>query len=161
MHGRRESILQKRPAEGVGTVVRVKPRPAFPKSYENVPVRHALEKLAAAPSMAALDELLTASVKGALVVDVTGSTPETGTRVRTISSTDGRPVLPLFTSMRELETAVGQAEAGAAVQAIIIPGREALDLIATADFIAVQFNPGSHAQVVAREHVEAALGKRS
>jgi hypothetical protein len=100
-------------------------------------------------------------MKGALVVDVTGSTPETGARARTISSTDGQLVLPLFTSMRELETAVAQSEAGAAVQAIIIPGREALELIATAAFAAVQFNPGSHGQVVAREHVEAALGKRS
>lgn len=137
----------------------MKPRPPFPRSYENVAVRRALESLVASPSLEGLDELLTASVKGALVVDVTGSTPGTGTRVRTISSTDGRLVLPLFTSMRELEQAVGTTDAGAAVQAIVIPAREALELIDTADFVAVQFNPGSQAQVVAREHVEAALQK--
>lgn len=147
-------------------MVRVKPRPPFPKSYENTAVRRALESLAAAPSLEGLDELLQASLKGALVVDVTGSSPETGTHVRTIASTDGRPVLPLFTSIRELETAVGKANEelgveGSLVQSIIIPAREALELVGTADFIAVQFNPGTHAQVVAREHVEAVLKKRS
>ncbi len=149
-----------------GSVEQVKPRPPFPKSYENTAVRRALESLAATPSLEGLEELLTASMKGGLVVDVTGSSPETGTRVRTIASTDGRPVLPLFTSIRELQTAVGKTNdelevEGSLVQSVIIPAREALELIGTADFIAVQFNPGTHAQVVAREHVEAALAKRS
>ncbi|MHA7984692.1 SseB family protein [Rathayibacter sp. CAU 1779] len=139
----------------------MKPRPPFPKTYENTAVRRALESLAASPSLEGLEELMAASVKGALVVDVTGSTQESGTRVRTIESTDGRLVLPLFTSMRELETAVGETDAGTAVQAIVIPAREALALITTADFAAVQFNPGSHGQVVAREHVEAVLDKKS
>jgi len=136
----------------------MKPTPRFPQSYENVPVREALDELAAEPSMAGLDKLLTAVLAGGLVIDVTGSTPETGTHVRTIATTDGRPVLPLFTSMKALENAVGQAlGAGTQVQATIIPGRDALSLIGTADFVAVQFNPGAQAQVIAREHVETAL----
>lgn len=138
----------------------MRPAPRFPQSYENVPVRRALEELALTPSMDALDELLAAAVKGGLVIDVTGSTPETGTHVRTIASTTGEPVLPLFTSMAALKAAVaGAGGTGAQVQATIIPGKEALALIDTAEFVAVQFNPGSHGQVVAREHIERALGR--
>jgi len=136
----------------------MRPTPRFPQTYENLPVRNALDELAATPSMEGLDRLLTAALAGGLVIDVTGSTPETGTHVRTIATTDGRPVLPLFTSMKALENAVGQALGpGTQVQATIVPGRDALSLIGTADFVAVQFNPGGHAQVIAREHIETAL----
>lgn len=136
----------------------MKSTPRFPQSYENLPVRRALDELVADPSMERLDAVLTAALKGGLVIDVTGSTPETGTRLRTLPTTDGKPVLPLFTSMKALENAVGQAVgAGTQVQAAIIPGRDALSLINTADFVAVQFNPGAQAQVVARSHVETAL----
>ncbi|MDQ1583989.1 MAG: hypothetical protein QOF36_2043 [Microbacteriaceae bacterium] len=140
----------------------MKPAPRFPKSYENVAVRRALESLAAEPSREGLAALLRAALTGGLVVDVTGSTAETGTRIRTIASTNGELVLPLFTSMAALRHAVGAAgstteAAGSQVQAIVIPAREALALITTAEFVAVQFNPGATTMVVARSHVEGAL----
>ena len=133
--------------------------PRFPSSYENVPVRKALAAITAEPSIPNLDALLTAAVKGGLVVDVTGSTPE-NTTLRTISSTTGEAVLPLFTSMKALRDAVGSTPGGGGqkVQAVIVPSVEALRFIATADFVAVQFNPGAEeTMVVARSHIESAL----
>jgi hypothetical protein len=65
--------------------------------------------------------------------------------------------------MAELRRAVDAAadtateSAGTQVQAIVIPAKEALALISTADFVAVQFNPGGTTMVVARSHVESAL----
>ena len=130
----------------------------FPQSYENVPVRTALDAINAEPTRESLDALLDAALTGGLVVDVTGSAQESGTRIRTIASTAGEPVLPLFTSMKALRDAVGAAvKKGVKVQAIIIPARDALALIETADFVAVQFNPGTNTMVVARSHIESAL----
>lgn len=140
--------------------------PRFPAGYQNVPVRAALDALASEPSMDGLDALLKASVRGGLAVDVTGSTPETGTRIRTIVSTDGEPVLPLFTSIDEVKLAVASALDAAAsagerdqvaVQAAILPARDALALIGSDEFVAVQFDPGSTAQVIMRTHIETAL----
>jgi Rad3-related DNA helicase len=136
-------------------------RPSFPQSYENVPVREALESLAAEPSREGFDALLAAVRRGGLVIDVTGSTAETGTRLRTIASATGEPVLPLFTSIEQLKRAVQSATArtgtGADVQAVILPARDALELIATAPFVAVQFNPGGIGMTVARSHIEEIL----
>lgn len=137
-------------------------QPRFPQSYENVPVRTALTALAAEPTLENLDALLATAVKGGLVVDVTGSTPQ-DTRLRTISSTTGEAVLPLFTSMNALRAAVAQSAdgEGARVQAVIVPALEALGFIRTAEFVAVQFDPGAaHTMVVARSHIESALGER-
>jgi hypothetical protein len=137
-------------------------RPRFPQSYENVPVREALAAIAAEPTLETLNALLAAAVKGGLVVDVTGSTPQE-TRLRTISSTTGEPVLPLFTSMNALRAAVAQTAEGEGtrVQAVIVPAAEALGFIRTADFVAVQFDPGAeHTMVVARSHIESALSER-
>jgi hypothetical protein len=138
------------------------PKPRFPQSYENVPVKKALTTLAAEPTLEHLDALLAAAAKGGLVVDVTGSTPQ-DTRLRTISSTTGEAVLPLYTSMNALRAAVAQAAEGegARVQAVIVPAVEALGFIRTADFVAVQFDPGAaHTMVVARSHIESALGEQ-
>ncbi|MGN7799957.1 SseB family protein [Leifsonia sp. 22587] len=138
-----------------------KPRPRFPQTYENAPVRKALAAIAAEPTLENLDALLAAATKGGLVVDVTGSTPQ-DTRLRTISSTTGEPVLPLFTSTSALRAAVAQTAEGdgAPVQAVIVPAVEALGFIRTADFVAVQFDPGAeHTMVVARSHIESALGE--
>jgi hypothetical protein len=138
------------------------PRPRFPQTYENVPVRKALAAIAAEPTLANLEALLDAATKGGLVVDVTGSSPEE-TRLRTISSTTGEPVLPLFSSMKALSAAVAASADGdgARVQAVIVPAREALAFIRTADFVAAQFDPGAeHTMVVARSHIESALGEQ-
>jgi hypothetical protein len=136
--------------------------PRFPQTYENVPVRSALAAIVAEPSLPHLEALLAAAQKGGLVVDVTGSTPD-DTRLRTISSTTGEQVLPLFTSMKALRSAVGRAAegSGTTVQAVIVPAAEALGFIRTAEFVAVQFDPGSeNTMVVARSHIESALGAR-
>jgi hypothetical protein len=125
-------------------------------------VRAALAAIAAEPTLENLDALLAAAVKGGLVVDVTGSTPQE-TRLRTISSTTGEAVLPLFTSMKALRAAVAQTAEGEGtkVQAVIVPATEALGFIETADFVAVQFDPGApDTMVVARSHIESALSER-
>ncbi|KRC46710.1 hypothetical protein ASE16_14925 [Leifsonia sp. Root227] len=135
--------------------------PRFPQSYENVAVRKALAAIAAEPTLEHLDALLAAATKGGLVVDVTGSTPQ-DTRLRTLTSTAGEPVLPLFTSMKALRDAVGATEEGAGtqVQAVIVPAVEALGFIRSAEFVAVQFNPGAEqTMVVARSHIESALSE--
>lgn len=138
------------------------PGKGWPQSYENAPVRKALAAIAAEPTLENLDALLAAATKGGLVVDVTGSTPQ-DTRLRTISSTTGEAVLPLFTSMNALRAAVAQGAEGegARVQAVIVPALEALAFIRTADFVAVQFDPGAaQTMVVARSHIESALSER-
>jgi len=138
------------------------PGKGWPQSYENTPVRNALVAIAAEPTLENLDALLAAATKGGLVVDVTGSTPQ-DTRLRTISSTTGEAVLPLFTSMNALRAAVAQTAdgEGARVQAVIVPALEALGFIRTADFVAVQFDPGAEqTMVVARSHIESALSER-
>jgi hypothetical protein len=115
----------------------------------------------AEPTLENLDALLSAATKGGLVVDVTGSDPGE-VRLRTIQSTAGEPVLPLFTSMKALRNAVGAASGkGTRVQAVIVPAAEALGYIRNADFVAVQFDPGApHTLVVARSHIESALSER-
>ena len=136
------------------------PKPRFPAGYVNVPVRDALVAIAAEPSREHLDALLAAAVTGGLVVDVTGSTAQ-NTTLRTIASTTGEAVLPLFTSMSVLEAAVASTASGAGtrVQAVIVPAAEALGFITSADFVAVQFNPGAEeTMVIARSHIETALG---
>ena len=136
------------------------PQGRFPQSYENGPVRKALAAISAEPTIENLDALLAAATKGGLVVDVTGSSAD-DVRLRTISSTTGEAVLPLFTSMKALRTAVGAASGtGTRVQAIVVPAVEALGYIRTADFVAVQFDPGApHTMVVARSHIESALSE--
>ena len=81
------------------------PSGRFPQTYENGPARTALAAIAAEPTLANLESLLAAAAKGGLVVDVTGSEPGE-VRLRTIQSTAGEPVLPLFTSMKALRNAV-------------------------------------------------------
>ena len=126
--------------------------PAFPKSYVNRPLRKALEAFRALPNRTTLDALLKAMRTGALVVDITGTTDAADPRVRTILSTAGELVLPLFTSVAELRAAVPDDQRATA-QAMILPAADALALIETADFVAVQFDVGSIGQVVKRDYV--------
>ncbi|NQX29171.1 SseB family protein [Microbacteriaceae bacterium VKM Ac-2854] len=131
--------------------------PQRPASYANAQARSALEALVAAPTVDLVDALLAACLAGSLVVDVTGSTPEAEPRVRTVTSTNGQLVLPLFTSTDEVRLAVPRAQ-HARVQSLVLPGRDAFELIRSAEFIAVQLDPGSIAQVIARSFIENALG---
>lgn len=131
--------------------------PAFPRSYVNTAVRQSLDAFSAKPSIPGIEAVLAAAQRGGLAVDVTGSTAASGLRIRTVPSTDGRPVLPLFTSLAELGLAVPEDQR-ATVQGTLMPAAQALGLIETADFVAVQFDPGSCAVIVQRSLVEAALG---
>jgi len=131
-------------------------RPAKPGPYRNVPAREALEALIAAPSAEAVERLLNACLDGSLVVDVTGSQPGGVPHVRTVATTTGEQVLPLFTSTDEVRTAIPRQQ-HPRVQMLVLPGREAFALIRTADFVAVQLDPGSLAQVVTRSFIENAL----
>ncbi|SMH49443.1 SseB protein N-terminal domain-containing protein [Rathayibacter oskolensis] len=130
--------------------------PARPGPYRNTPAREALESLVAAPTVAAVEQLLAACLEGSLVVDVTGSEPGGVPHVRTVATTTGELVLPLFTSTDEVRVAVPRRQ-HPTVQMLVLPGREAFALIGTADFVAVQLDPGSIAQVIARSFIESAL----
>lgn len=110
----------------------------------------------AAPTADLVERLLDACLKANLVVDVTGSVPGQEPRIRTVMSTNGQLVLPLFTSTDEVRLAVPAAQ-HPRVQSLVLPGRDAFALIRTAEFIAVQLDPGSIGQVIARSFIENAL----
>jgi hypothetical protein len=111
-----------------------------------------------APGEDTLAVLLHAMVNGGITLDVTGSEGPHDLHVRTISSTDDRPVLPLFTSVARIQAAVASGPlAGSTISALTIPARDALLLIRTDDFAAVQFNPISQGLTVSRAHIESVL----
>ena len=132
--------------------------PAFPKSYSNRPLRAALVAFAEHPDESTLEALLAAMTVGGLVIDLTGTTDAGDPQARTILSTDGQQILPLFTSVTELRAAVPPA-ARKAVRATILPAASALRLIESADIVAVQFDAGTLAQLVTRPFVERALSR--
>ncbi len=125
--------------------------------YENTAVREAIRALQSTPDYAHLAAFLTALRDGYLVVDVTGTAKKKSTHIRTIRSTKGQLLLPLFTSMEELRAALPKGKAEQAKGAIM-PIAEALRLIRTGAFVAAQFNAGTDALVVLRKYIELALG---
>lgn len=125
--------------------------------YANEGVREAMTAFQAQPDYERFAAFLLALREGHLVVDVTGTAKKKATRVRTIRSTKGQLVLPLFTSMAELRLAVPKGKADQAKGAIM-PVAEALRLIRTGPFVAAQFDVGSAALVVVRKYVELAEG---
>lgn len=124
--------------------------------YANEAVREALDALQATPDYPHLAAFLAALREGYLVVDVTGTQRKKATHVRTIRSTQGQLLLPLFTSMDELRRAVPRAKAEQA-RGAIMPAEEALRLIGTDRFVAAQFDAGSAALVVLRKYLELVL----
>ncbi|MWV48253.1 SseB family protein [Rathayibacter sp. VKM Ac-2803] len=131
-------------------------RPLRPGPARNAPAREALEALVAEPTREGVTRLLDACLAGSLVVDVTGSQPGGVPHVRTVATTTGEQVLPLFTSTDEVRAAVPRQQ-HPRVQMLVLPGRDAFALIDTADFVAVQLDPGSLAQVITRSFIEDAL----
>ncbi|MCB1273817.1 MAG: SseB family protein [Leucobacter sp.] len=121
--------------------------------YENAEVRAALDALQQAPDYAHLAAFLNALREGYLVVDVTGTPKEKATRIRTIRSTTGQLLLPVFTSMAELRAAVPKAKADK-VKGAILPALEALRLIRSDRFVAAQVDAGSAALVVLRKYID-------
>src|SRR5690606_37497622 len=93
--------------------------------------------------------------------DVTGgASKKKGTRIRTIRSTKGQLVLPLFTSMDELR-AVAPAARRPEVKGAIMPAREAIALIRTDRLVAAEFDHAGTSLVVLRKYLELALDKES
>lgn len=126
------------------------------ENYANTAVADAIRTLQETPDYERLAELLNALREGFLVVDITGtSSKKKGPRVRTIRSTKGQLVLPLFTSMDELRAAV-PAPQREQVKGALMPARTALSLIASDRFVAAEFNKASAAFVCVRKFVELA-----
>ncbi len=126
--------------------------------YANEQVREALRALQQTPDYEHLAAFLEALREGYLVVDVTGtSSKRKGPRVRTIRSTKGQLVLPIFTSMDELR-AIVPADRRDQLKGAVMPAREALALISSDRFVAAEFDKASAALVVLRKYVSLAAG---
>ncbi|KAM9862034.1 SseB family protein [Leucobacter sp. BZR 635] len=127
------------------------------ENYENTEARAALLAFQAAPDYEHLAAFLNALREGFLVVDVTGtSSKKKGPRVRTIRSTKGQLVLPIFTSMAELRALAPQAR-GEEVKGAIMPARAALSLIKADRFVAAEFDKASASLVCLRKFILLAL----
>lgn len=127
--------------------------------YANEGVRAALRELQSSPDYTHLARFLLALREGYLVVDVTGAaSKKKGTRIRTIRSTKGQLVLPLFTSMDELR-AVVPADRRDQLRGAVMPALEALALIGTDRFVAAEFDKASASLVVLRKYVSLAAGE--
>lgn len=129
------------------------------ETYENTGVRSALRNLLSTPDYAHLAAFLTSLREGYLVIDVTGAvSKKKGPRVRTIRSTKGQLVLPIFTSMAELRALApnGRAED---VKGAIMPALSALSIITSDRFVAVELDKASSAQVILRKYISLVLGE--
>lgn len=156
--------------------------------YENTAVREALVALQETPDYAHLTEFLLSLRTGYLIADVTGSAKlanasshtnanahtnthakpkskqskkaqkKLATRARTIRSTTGQLVLPLFTSMAQLRAVVTDVKHDE-LKGAMMPAREALGLITTDRFAAAEIDKAApHSLVVLRKYVSLAAG---
>ena len=126
--------------------------------YVNEEAQAALRAFTATPDYEHLAVFLNALREGYLVADVTGSPgKKKGHRFRTIRSTKGQLVLPLFTSMDELRE-VSSPERRGEVRGAVMPARSALELIRTDRFVAAEFDKASAALVLLRKYVALAAG---
>lgn len=127
------------------------------ENYENTAAKQALTDLLATPDFEHFAAFLNAIREGYLVVDVTGATSKKkGARVRTIRSTKGQLVLPIFTSMAELR-AIAPASRQDEIRGAIMPAQAALALIASDRFVAAEFDKASAAQVILRKYITLAV----
>lgn len=128
--------------------------------YVNTEVEDRLETLKETPNYERLAQFLLALRTGHLFADVTGAVSKRkGARVRTIRSTRGQLLLPLFTSMEALRGAVRSGGRKDEPKGILMPADKALDLIHEDRFVAVQFNPGPNELVVLRKYVDLVLSE--
>lgn len=124
-------------------------------SADNAAVRSAIAAFQEAPDYDRLATLLRSVRQGQLVVDVTGTRRSDSVRARTIRSTRGELILPLFTSFDELRRAVPKSRSRE-LRGAALPAREAVGLIRSERFVAAQFDAGSSALVVRRPYLELA-----
>lgn len=126
--------------------------------YVNEAAQAALAAFQAEPDYEHLAAFLNALREGYLVVDVTGEPAKKKRhRIRTIRSTQGQLVLPLFTSMAGLRTVVS-SDRRHLMRGAVMPARDALGLIAADRFVAAEFNKGPASLVLLRKYVTLALG---
>lgn len=127
--------------------------------YVNEAAQAALAAFQATPDYEHLAVFLNALREGYLVVDVTGEpSKKKRHRIRTIRSTKGQLVLPLFTSMDELREVV-PAERRHMMRGAVMPARDALAFIGADRFVAAEFNKGPASLVLLRKYVALALGE--
>lgn len=124
--------------------------------YVNEQVESSIQSLNARPDWQHLAEFLNALRTGFLVVDVTATQKKKSTHIRTVRSTKGQLVLPVFTSMAELRLAVPKNKRDE-VRGAMMSAADALKLIHSDKFVATQLNPGSSGLVVKRDYVELVL----
>jgi len=130
----------------------------FDAAYVNEGVQQSIRELHEHPDDARLKALLDALPQGFLVVDVTTPGKKKGTRVRTLRATTGGLVLPVFTSLEELRLAVPAKERDR-VRGAFMPARDALALVHSDRFVAVQVDVGSSALVIKRSYIEQVLAQ--
>ena len=123
------------------------------KDYENTAAREALTAFHATPDYEHLAALLNSFREGYLVADVSGTGGKRrGPRVRTIRSTRGQLVLPLFTSLAELR-ALTPEHKRSEVKGAVLPARDALGLIHSDRFVAAEFDKSSASLVLLRKYI--------
>lgn len=123
-------------------------------NYCNLGVQRALAQLQENPSYDTLAAFLNSLRSDYLIVDVTGTTTKKhGTRVRTVRATNGKLVLPIFTSMQQLRNAHQAADPKGA----IMPALAVLELLRKGRFAAAEFDPAGAKQVVLRKFLEKVL----
>ncbi|MBP1326626.1 hypothetical protein JOF28_001858 [Leucobacter exalbidus] len=121
--------------------------------YVNESAQAALTAFQATPDYEHLAAFLNALREGYLVVDVTGEpSKKKRHRIRTIRSTTGKLVLPLFTSMDELR-AVVPGDRRHLMRGAVMPARDALGLIAADRFVAAEFDKSSASLVLLRKYI--------
>lgn len=121
--------------------------------YANDAAQAALAAFQATPDYEHLAMFLNSLREGYLVVDVTGEpTKKKRHRIRTIRSTKGQLVLPLFTSMDELREVVPH-ERRHMMRGAVMPARDALSFIAADRFVAAEFNKGPASLVLLRKYI--------
>ncbi|QIM19502.1 SseB family protein [Leucobacter coleopterorum] len=125
--------------------------------YANEEVQETLRTLQQTPDYDHLAAFLTSLREGYLVIDVTGTSTKRGPRVRTIRSTKGQLVLPLFTSMAELRAAI-PAKDQEHLKGAVMVAREALALISSDRFVAAEIDKASASLVILRKYISLAAG---
>lgn len=125
--------------------------------YANEEAQEALRKLQETPDYEHLAAFLTSLREGYLVIDVTGTSTKRGPRVRTIRSTKGQLVLPLFTSMAELRAAI-PAKDHEQLKGAVMVAREALALIGSDRFVAAEIDKASASLVILRKYISLTAG---
>lgn len=127
--------------------------------YVNEAAEAALSAFHATPDYEHLAEFLLSLREGNLVVDVTGEpSKKKGHRIRTIRSTQGKLVLPLFTSMPKLREVV-PSNRQHLMKGAVMPSRQALSFIAADRFVAAEINKGESSLVLLRKYIVLAAGE--